>query len=613
MKNNLIRGILLGAALWLVCISSATAGSTNSFAVDTTRGVFLLNGKPFQIISGEMHYERIPSEYWKDRLEMARAMGLNTVSTYVFWNVEEPEPGKFHFKGSGDVARFVRMAGSLGLKVILRPGPYACAEWDFGGFPAWLLRDSGMVVRSMDPRFIDAAKTYLMHLGRQLTPLQITHGGPIIMVQVENEYGSYGSDMVYKEKIKDLIREAGFDVPLFTADGPAEMAAGHIPGVLPAVNGATGEEIFKSVKKFLPNGPFFVPEYYPGWLDHWGEPHSHVDASIVAKDVNWMLAHGVSFNLYMFHGGTNFGFMNGANYSNHYQPQPTSYDYDAPLDEAGRPTPKYYKLRALIARCLPKGKSVPPVPRCNPIIGIPQIRLNSSSSLFDILPKGVTSHTPLPMEDLGQSYGYILYSTVIRGAKAGELVIDSLRDYAVVTVDEKIVGHLDRRLHQDSLRLTVPHGKARLDILVENCGRINYGQKLVDNRKGILGAVKFNGAEVFGWRDYPLPFKTVPQIVAEAHSKTGALCLYSGAFKLDKTGDTFLDMEKWEKGCVFVNGHNLGRYWQIGPQQTLYLPGVWLRKGINKITVFEMEKKGPSEISGVKSPILDHLEPESKQ
>ncbi len=585
------------------------AGEVRTFTLGNED--FLLDGKPFQIIAGEMHFARIPREYWRHRLKMARAMGLNTVATYVFWNYHEPDSGRFDFTTeSRDIAAFIRIAGEEGLWVIVRPGPYACAEWDFGGYPWWLLRNEGLIVRGMDPRFVEASGRYLKRFGEEVAPLQVTKGGPVLMVQVENEYGSFGSDKAFMATVRDQTIAAGFDVPLFTADGPSQCRNGYVSGVLPAINGDDNPASIRDTVKKWNNGagPFFSPEFYPGWLDHWGEAHSVVSAKENTAKFEGLLAGGISVNLYVFHGGTNFGFTNGANFGGHYQPQPTSYDYDAPLDEAGRPTPKYFALRDAVLRHLPAGTAVPEVPPANSVISIAPITLGESVPLLDQLPEPVTSDAPLPMEMIGQGTGYVLYRTTLDPGNGGELSIDELRDYAVVLLDGNKIGSLDRRHKQRSIRIPANAQPALLDILVENGGRINYGREMVDNLKGITKEVRLAGAPLAGWRIYPLPmadvrsFNIVPGMVDKVPA------LYRGEFTLTKTGDTFLDFGGWGKGCVWVNGHNLGRFWSIGPQQTLYLPGVWLNEGTNDIVVFEIEDRGARTVRGLTEPILDSLQ-----
>lgn len=610
--------LLIIAALCLPAVAqrprvgkpSFVAPPPGKFTLDNEGGKFLLDGKPFQIISGEMHYARIPPEYWRDRLMKARSMGLNTVTTYVFWNLHEPKRGEFNFSGIADVAQFVKIAQEVGLYVILRPGPYACAEWEFGGYPSWLLKDNDLKVRSTDERFLKACESYLIRLGKELAPLQNTHGGPIIMVQVENEYGSYGSDKVYMGNIRDMIKHAGFDVPLFTADGPTQMPNGYLSDVLPGVNGATGQDIFDTIKKYRPNGPFFVPEYYPGWLDHWGEAHADVNADTCVRDLDWMLSHGVSVNLYMFHGGTNFGFMNGANYGGRFQPQPTSYDYDAPLDEAGRPTPKYFKLRDLFARYQRSGTTLPDVSPVTPVITIPRFELNESTNLFNDLPKSINSKQPLSMEDIGQSYGYILYRTRINAPVSGKLIIKELRDYGILFLNGKKIASLDRRNKQSKLMIEVSQTPAVLDILVENGGRINYGRQILENRKGITGSVTLDGKELTDWEIFSLPMENIGSMKFVKESADSGPILYRGKFTLNKIGDAFLDMRGWKKGCVWVNNHNLGRFWYIGPQQTLYLPGPFLQKGVNEIIVLELEESKQHSVEGIREPILNQLMPD---
>jgi beta-galactosidase len=568
---------------------------------------FLLDGRPFQIKAGEMHPARVPHQYWADRLRMIHAMGLNTVSIYVFWNQHEPREGKFNFSGDADIAEFVRLAQKEGLWVILRPGPYCCAEWEFGGYPWWLLKQPDLKVRSQDPRFLSAAATYMEKLGEQLAPLQITHGGPIIMVQVENEYGSYGSDHVYMGKIRDIDRAAGFDVPFFTADGGGKMMAnGHLPDILPGLNGGDGIGIFKEIGKYHPNGPWFVPEFYPGWLDHWGEPHAKIGLGGLVRETEWKLTNNVSFCYYMIYGGTSFGFMNGANYGGHFQPQPTSYDYNSPMDEMGRPTDKYFALREVLAKYLKAGETLPDVPATTPVIKIPKIELTESAGLFDNLPHPVKSEKPLSFEDLDQGYGYVLYRTKISGPVDALLKIKALRDYATVYVDGKKIAVVDRRYKQDATPLKITGSSATLDILVENGGRINYGGQLTDNRKGITESVMLGDHELTGWKMYKFPFEKVSGFTATP--ATAAPAVHRGTFDLAQTGDTFLDLRGWGKGIVFVNGHNLGRYWEIGPQQTLYLPGVWLKKGRNEIVIFEQLRDDVHSVAGIERPVLDQLD-----
>jgi beta-galactosidase len=584
----------------------SSAQSKHTFALgDST---FLLDNKPFQMISGEMHCARIPKEYWHDRMKMAKAMGLNTIGTYVFWNAHEVVPGKYDFTGNNNIAEFVKAAQQEGLWVVLRPSPYACAEWEFGGYPWWLLKDSTLKVRSKDPRFINAYTRYINQLAKQLTPLQVTHGGNILMVQIENEYGSYSDDKSYMDLNRKIFRDAGFDGVLFTCDGADQMPKGYLPGYLPAVNGLEDPEQVKQLinKHHNGKGPYYIAEWYPGWFDDWGKKHATVSADESAKKLDKILAAGISINMYMFHGGTTRDFMNGANMnqSNPYAPQVSSYDYDAPLNEAGNATPKYHKFREVIAKYLPAGKQLPPIPHTKTAMDINNIQLDSYANVFDQLPKAITSKKPLSFEELNQAYGFVLYRTTIN--IGGLLKLKELRDFAVVYLNGKRVGILDRRLRQDSLLLSNISENTTLDILVENNGRINYGPFLTDNRQGITKYVTLNNTEVYNWKMYRLPFSSLSgykyKIPTSSNTQPG---LYKGTFTLNKVADTYLDMYSFGKGFVFLNGHHLGKYWQIGPQQTLYVPAGWLHKGKNEVVVFDQLKSGHRNLQALDHSILN--------
>jgi len=586
-------------------------------------GNFLYDGKPIQIHSGEMHFARIPKAYWRQRLRMMKAMGLNTVATYVFWNYHETSPGVWDFKSdSRNIAEFIKMVGEEGMMVILRPGPYACAEWEFGGYPWWLQKEKSLVIRSYNQPFLDSCRTYISHLSAQVKDLQITHGGPIIMVQAENEFGSYVAQRKdisledhrrYSAAIKQQLIDAGFDVPLFTSDGAWLFNGGTILGALPTANGEDNIDNLKKVVNEYHNGegPYMVAEFYPGWLDHWAEPFQKVSTENVVAQTEKYLKAGISFNFYMVHGGTNFAFTSGANYNKKHEIQPdiTSYDYDAPISEAGWATPKYNALRELFQKNI--SSKLPPVPAPIPVIGISSIKLNKAVDLFGLKEKmqPVVSDTPRTFEDLNQGNGYILYSKHFTQPINGKLEIKGLRDYALIYVNGEKVGELNRNTNTYSCDIDIPFN-ATLDILVENMGRINYGAEIIHNLKGIISPVMIGGNEITGgWNMYPFPMDKEPDLKAyPAKYQKDQPVIYEGTFNLSKTGDTFLDMSKWGKGIVFVNGHNLGRYWNVGPQQTLYLPGCWLIKGKNKITVFEqINSDEQKEIHGIKTPILDAL------
>jgi len=604
-KKTLIFSLIL-----LLAFSLKAQKAPHTFTLSDS--AFLLDGKPFQMISGEMHYPRVPREAWRARMKMAKAMGLNTIGTYVFWNLHEPQKGKFDFSGNNDVAEFVKIAKEEGLWVILRPSPYVCAEWEFGGYPYWLQNEKGLIVRSKEEKYLKEYETYIKEVGKQLAPLQVNHGGNILMVQIENEYGSYGSDKEYLSINQRLFKEAGFDGLLYTCDPPEAIVNGHLPGLLAAINGIDDPA---KVKKIIADnhdgkGPFYIAEWYPAWFDWWGTAHHTVPAEKYTGRLDSVLSAGLSINMYMFHGGTTRGFMNGANYddSHPYEPQISSYDYDAPLDEAGNATHKFMLFRDVIAKHLPAGQSLPPVPASKPTIAINNIKLNQSAGLLDILPKPVINKTPLTFEELNQDYGFVLYQTTLTGGKTGTLELNELRDYAVIMVNGKRAGVLDRRHNQNSIQLTLPKGKVKLDILVENLGRINFGPYLLKNKKGITENVKFDGKEVYNWAMYSLPFKQVNNITYTNKKVANLPVVRKGSFQLSKVGDTYLDMSHWGKGVVWINGHNLGRYWSVGPQQTLYVPVEWLKKGNNDIVVLELLDSDKNALNSTKAPILNKLQ-----
>lgn len=606
---------LLQIILAVLLIASAATAQQAPPAAHHTFGIegdhFALDGKPFQIISGELHYARIPREYWRDRLKKARAMGLNTISTYVFWNVHEPRPGVYDFTGRADVAAFIRTAQEEGLYVILRPGPYSCAEWDLGGFPAWLLAQPDIVLRSTDERFLAPAERWLRRLGQELAPLQIARGGPILAVQVENEYGSFGNDHAYVKRIRDALRSAGFtDSLTYTADGADELAAGTLPDVDAVVNFGPGDakEEFAKLQKFRPGRPSMSGEYWDGWFDHWGEHHHATDTNQQAQELDWILSQGYSINLYMFHGGTSFGFMNGANWDHkNYEPDVTSYDYDSPVTESGALTKKYFAFRDVIAKYRP-GVQIPDPPAPMPVIEIPEFELDESAPLWANLPNPAEGNRPRTMESFGQSYGYILYRTKIKDPAAGDLVLPELRSYASVFVNGNLAGTVDRRKKQDRLPIQATAGST-LDILVEGTGRINFSTELRNERQGINGAVTLAGRDLTGWQVFLLPMDDLANLqfhVSLKSAPTGP-AFYRGHFTRHETGDTFLDTRGWGKGAVWINGHALGRFWNLGPQQTLYIPAPWLNNSTNEIIVFTQSPPKDPRLRGLRAPVLDEM------
>jgi len=558
-------------------------------------------------VCGELHYPRIPREYWQPRLAMARAMGIEAISAYVFWNYHERMPGEFDFEGEHDIAHFLRLAQSEGMDVVLRPGPYVCAEWDFGGLPAWLLKDGEIPIRTADERFMAPARRWLQRLGDVLAPLQRSAGGPIVAVQLENEYGAFGADREYLPALRAALDAAGFGTsPYFTIDQPHHVVRGALDGAHAGITFAPGdpEREFAAVRALRPGAPQFCGEYWAGWFDRWGEPRAVLDDDAQVRDLEWMLRDGTSVNFYMFAGGTNFGFWNGATGSETqpYQPVTTSYDYQAALDEAGRPTPKYHRFREVIAR--ERGSNPPPVPDSPRVIDVPHFTLNESVTLADVLGEPVRSEHPLPMEALGQAFGYISYRTTLRGPKTGVLALEAPNDYAVVSLDGKPIAHIDRRLHQSHTApvltsLTVEAAHATLEILVENGGRINYGPGLGRERKGVSSAVTFDAEALHDWEIYVLPLSAPPDTGFTSGCRA-APAFYRGGFVLDATldatrdaatgriGSTFLDVRSLRKGSLWVNGHNAGRFWDIGPQHSLYIPGVWLRPGFNEVIALDL-------------------------
>lgn len=615
----------------LLFVFSISSFSQKKHTFEIKNGDFVYDGKPVRIISGEMHYPRIPHQYWRHRMQMLKAMGLNAVATYVFWNIHEPEPGKWDFTGDKNLAEYIKIAGEEGLMVILRPGPYVCAEWEFGGYPWWLQNVEGLELRRDNEQFLKYTQLYINRLYKEVGNLQITKGGPIVMVQAENEFGSYVSQRKdipleehrrYNAKIVQQLKDAGFDVPSFTSDGSWLFEGGAVPGALPTANGESNiENLKKAVDKYNGGqGPYMVAEFYPGWLAHWLEPHPQISATSIARQTEKYLQNNVSINYYMVHGGTNFGFTSGANYDKKHDIQPdlTSYDYDAPISEAGWVTPKYDSLRNVIKKYV--NYSLPKAPATIPVIEIPSIKLDKIATIDGLNSKVVENNKPMTFEQLNQGYGYVLYKKHFNQPISGTLKINGLRDYAIIYANDEKVGELNRYFNQDSIDVEIPFNST-LEILVENMGRINYGSEIVHNTKGIISPVVINGMEIEGdWQMYQIPMDEVPDFEkmqknsvfsnteSAAKRLLGAPALYKGTFNLTETGDTFLDMEDWGKGIVFINGKNIGRYWHVGPQQTLYVPGVWLKKGQNEIVIFEQQHdKHHTEVRTTKIPMLTNL------
>jgi beta-galactosidase len=610
MKNKF--GLFLAVLLALAAIPAVSAKSPqHTFALGTNE--FLLDGRPFQMRAGEIHPSRIPKEYWQHRIRMAKAMGLNTIAAYIFWDYHEVKEGQFDFKSENrDLAEFCRLVQAEGMYLFLRPGPYCCAEYDAGGIPPYLLREPDIKVRCLDERYTVPAERYCRALAKVIRPWQITEGGPIILWQIENEYGSYGNDRQYLQWLQGLWRKLGVTVPFSTGDGatPHMLEAGALPGCAVGLNPGRDLPGWELACRMNPGVPVFSSETYPGWLTHWGEPWARVSTDTTCERGKFLLENRKSFNLYVFHGGTSFGFTAGANAdalgvsSNgvacSFMPDITSYDYDAPVTEQGRATEKFTRLRELIASYLPATETLPAPPEPLPVVAIPEIRLARWTTLWEHLPKAVKLAQPRPFEMLGQTHGLMLYRTPLVGRKSGRLVLRDLNDYGLVFLDGKFIGTVDRRLGQNSI--TLPQSSAAtptLEILVEAMGHINFGEFQFDH-KGLTERATINGMTLMNWEvfGFPLEESWVGGLLAGPAATDRPGGFFKGSFELAQVADTFLDLSKYQKGYVWVNGHNLGRYWNIGPQQRLFCPAPWLRKGRNEIVVLDLHQVEPQPIAG---------------
>uniref|UniRef100_A0A3Q1F9S5 Si:dkey-224e22.2 n=1 Tax=Acanthochromis polyacanthus TaxID=80966 RepID=A0A3Q1F9S5_9TELE len=557
---------------------------------------FTLEGEPFRILGGSIHYFRVPRAYWEDRLLKMKACGLNTLTTYVPWNLHEPERGTFNFHDQLDLKAYVSLAAQMGLWVILRPGPYICAEWDLGGLPSWLLQDKDMQLRTTYPGFVDAVNLYFDRLFSVIKPLMFEEGGPIIALQVENEYGSFAKDEKYMPFIKNCLQSRGVNELLLTSDNWEGLRYGGMDGVLKTINlQRLSFGAIQHLADMQPQKPLMVMEYWSGWFDVWGEHHHVFHAEDMLAVVSEILERGVSINLYMFHGGTSFGFMNGAMDFGTYKPQVTSYDYDAPLSEAGDCTTKYQLLRNLFSQY--HSEPLPEVPSTQEKRAYSLVFIQHHLSLWDSLhftDKPHRSERPVNMENLpvnsnsGQSYGYALYETTITSGGALNSR-NNIRDRALVFVDRQCVGSLDYKTHE--VALPDGEGERTLSLLVENCGRVNYGKVLDEQRKGIVGDIVLNQSPLRGFTTFCFDMKPnfIKRLTNSGHWKTdlkssGVPGFFQARLSVDgPPKDTFIRLPGWGKGVVFVNGQNLGRYWFIGPQHFLYLPGPWLRSGENQV------------------------------
>lgn len=601
MSKNIFLSLITFS---LLLLGSAGQSQTQKHTFTLGSSDFLLDGKPYQIISGEMHPARIPEEYWRHRIKMAKAMGCNTIAAYIFWNYQEPSEGVYDFStGNHNIRKFIEIVRDEGMWLILRPGPYVCAEWELGGIPPYLLRNPDIKVRCMDPRYMQAAEKYMGKLASEIKAYQITKGGPLLMLQVENEYGSFGNDRNYMIRLKDVWAQNGIDIPYFTGDGPTTfmLEAGSLPGCAVGLDSGSSLADFELAYKMNPGVPVFSSETYPGWLTHWGEKWARPDTTGLLKEVKFLMDKKKSFNLYVIHGGTNFGFTAGANSGGKgYEPDITSYDYDAPVNEQGNATPKFFALRRLIGSYLPKDKKLAPIPEPVPALNIPSIKMEVFSSVWNNLPQPEKSVQPKTFEGYGQDYGFIVYKTTLIGHKKGKLTVTEIHDYATVFLNGEYLGKLDRRDGVNTI--TIPESKVAnpvLEIFVEAMGRINFGQYLID-RKGITDRVTLNGMTLMNWEVYNFPMddKFISNLKPSGRPENKNGIFFKGIFQLSKAGDSFIDLTNYEKGIAWVNGHNLGRFWNIGPQKRLYCPASWLKKGENEIIIFDLHMKEASPVNG---------------
>lgn len=552
---------------------------------------FLLNGKPFQIISGSIHYFRVVPEYWEDRLKKLKKMGCNTVETYVAWNVHEPKPGEYCFDGKEDLVRFLRIAQSLDLYAIVRPSPYICAEWEFGGLPAWLLADDNFTLRSKEGPFLSHVKQFYSELLPKLVPYQVNYGGPIILMQIENEYGAYGEDTAYLEKIRDMMREYGVTVPLITSDNfENDISRGSCPGALMTANFGSGTgDKFRMLADKNAGGPLMCTEFWSGWFSAWGDKENHnTNPEEAALTLEQILACG-NVNIYMFHGGTNFGFMNGANYYDALAPDVTSYDYDAPLSEDGTITEKYKMFQSVIAKYAPiKKVDIPET--CHQSYG--ECKPDGYAELFsslEALSQPINRVDPCCMEKLGQNYGYTLYRCQIPN-DVQTLEFQNAHDRLHIYRDDECLDILLDKDIQGEHKYFFPANSV-LSVLTENLGRVNYGKKMLLQRKGIDGPVLVDGVPLTEWECWTLPLTNIEKLNFSSVNgdKPQGPSFYHFTLNVDRPGDTYIELPGWGKGCVFVNQFNLGRFWDIGPQSKLYLPAPLLKRGKNDIVIFETD------------------------
>ncbi len=617
-----MRKLLLTLALAL----TATFALAQKGTFEAGKGSFMLNGKPFVVKAAEIHYPRIPRPYWEHRIKMCKALGMNTVCIYIFWNIHEQKEGEFDFTGNNDIAEFCRLAKKNGMYVIVRPGPYVCAEWEMGGLPWWLLKKKDIKLREQDPYFMERVDKFEEKVAEQLAPLTIQNGGPIIMVQVENEYGSYGEDKAYVSAIRNIVRKHfGQKISLFQCDWASNFEKNGLDDMIWTMNFGTGANIqdqFRRLKQLRPDSPLMCSEFWSGWFDKWGGKHETRSAKDMVSGLKEMLDNNISFSLYMTHGGTSFGHWAGAN-SPGFAPDVTSYDYDAPINEYGRATEKYWELRTMLQDF--SDKKLPNPPADIATVSIPEFEVSEYSSMWDL--DGVESQKTeelKTMEEFDQGWGSMIYTTEIPAFdKPAKLHIENGHDYIQVFIGNKYIGKIDRRMGEKDIVLPSQTTKQTLHLVVEAMGRINFGRAIKDF-KGIVGdaemTIELAGnqftASLKNWNTHLLPdtyefYKgrkyTARNVADKANRQPG---YFKATFNVKKPGDTFIDMSTWGKGLVYVNGHALGRFWEIGPQQALYCPGCWLKKGKNEILIFDIIGPTAQKVSGLDHPIIDKLQNE---
>ena len=637
MKLSRLISILCLSMAMLTMPATSMAAKKNGGNFTIGKGTFLLNGEPFIVKAAEVHYPRIPRPYWEHRIKMCKALGMNAVCIYIFWNIHEQAEGQFDFTGNNDVAEFCRLAQKNGMYVIVRPGPYVCAEWEMGGLPWWLLKKKEIKLRERDPYFMERVKIFEEKVGEQLAPLTIQNGGPIIMVQVENEYGSYGEDKPYVSEIRDCLRGIyGKELALFQCDWSSNFEKNGLDDLVWTMNFGTGANIdnqFRRLGELRPDAPKMCSEFWSGWFDKWGARHETRPAKDMVDGMDEMLSKGISFSLYMTHGGTSFGHWAGAN-SPGFAPDVTSYDYDAPINEWGLATPKFWELRKMMEK-YNGGKKMPAVPKAPmPIITIPKFELKEFAPLMyangGLNTDGNVDDLTFEAHNLG--WGYAAYYTMLPELPVSSVLTAEFHDFAQVFIDGKYIGKIDRVKNEKSLTIPPTKAGSLLVIVVEAMGRINFGRAIKDF-KGVVGNVTISSKigkhdvtySLKGWEKYFVNDKYETALLAlrrasatenneyienfkEDAKMMGGRGYYRGYFNINKVGDTFLNFETWGKGQVYVNGHAMGRIWSIGPQQTLYIPGCWLKKGKNEVIVLDVV--GPKEpvVWGQDKPELNKLQ-----